>query len=112
MRCTICGKTDDPESYMKGNIRSIMEAKEVCFNCGFWEEKIAIHDDRTFIIKGERYHAQPDTSDIYKFKGFGGRKFKIRRIDTGEIIETQNLWYQGVIPPYFRDRMPDNAEFV
>lgn len=33
------------------------------------------------------------TRDIHK--GFGGKHFKFKRLDTGEIIETDNLWSYG-----------------
>lgn len=43
--------------------------------------------------------------------GFGGRQFFIARHD-GTLIETRNLWYSGEIPSAWRERIPDNAEFV
>lgn len=34
------------------------------------------------------------TRDIYK--GFGGKRFVFKRLDTGEIIETDNLWSEAI----------------
>ena len=45
------------------------------------------------------------------FKGFGEHHFKIR-LNTGETIETSNLWHQGVIPDEFKESLKDNAEFI
>ncbi|NUP15432.1 MAG: hypothetical protein HOZ81_04875 [Streptomyces sp.] len=45
------------------------------------------------------------------FKGFGGSRFDIEFFD-GRTVTTRDLWHQGVIPPKWRDRYPDNARFV
>ncbi len=53
--------------------------------------------------------------------GFGGRLIKFQRL-TGRVYDgekthgptetTTDLWYSGVIPPAWRDRLPDNAVFL
>lgn len=43
--------------------------------------------------------------------GFGGRRFEIRFHD-GRTVVTNDLWYQGRIPPAWQEQLPDNAEFV
>jgi hypothetical protein len=45
------------------------------------------------------------------FLGFGGRRFEIEFFD-GRKVTTRDLWHQGVIPPKWRERYPDNARFV
>lgn len=45
------------------------------------------------------------------FKGFGGRRFDIEFSD-GRTVTTRDLWYQGVIPPKWHERYPDNARFI
>jgi len=45
------------------------------------------------------------------FLGFGGRRFDIEFFD-GRKVVTKDLWHQGVIPPKWRERWPDNARFV
>ena len=45
------------------------------------------------------------------FRGYGGKGIKIK-LHTGEIIVTNNLWHNGEVPKEFRDRLPDNAEFI
>mgnify|MGYP003344652921 CR=1 FL=1 len=34
------------------------------------------------------------------------------KMNDGKEFTTNNLWYQGVIPDYFKSKIPDNAEFV
>lgn len=43
-------------------------------------------------------HIGYDESDIYKYpeKGCYGRHYIMRRLDTGEIIETDNLWFDTI----------------
>ena len=45
-------------------------------------------------------------------RGFGGRRHLFRRLSDGDILETDDLWYQGPIPPMFRDRLPDTHERI
>jgi hypothetical protein len=58
--------------------------------------------------------------------GFGGRMVRFKRVKwvggepgepgayrvEGEVEETRNLWFGGVIPPAWRDSLPDNAKFL
>ena len=117
--CIICGndsRNNNPDNFVLGPIRTIMERDKVCFNCAFWIEKIELHDDSTFVIHGTRYHdgGAVDKKTTRGFLGQGGRDVKIQRLDTDEIIETNNLWCQGDIPEHFRTRpeLMDNAKFI
>ena len=78
----------------------------------FWAEQMAKRDNAV-VIGHTHYRIKPDTSvrdrDI---AGFGGALHRIRFLADGREVETRNLWYQGVIPPSWRDRLPDDAEFV
>lgn len=78
----------------------------------FWLEIIQEKDEH-IIIDGVCYYL--DRNDLWGrpgWQGFAGRRFRIRFLETGEIIETTNLWHNGTIPDEFRDLLPDNAEFV
>ncbi len=44
-------------------------------------------------------------------RGFGGRRFDIEFFD-GRTVTTTDLWYQGVVSPKWRERLPDNARFA
>lgn len=41
--------------------------------------------------------------------GHAGRLFHFTMLATGEIVESQNVWYQGRIPVEYRSLLPDNA---
>jgi hypothetical protein len=73
----------------------------------FWEMHYALYDDSSVIVNGNHYRIGKSTS----FKGYGGHKFTIKFFD-GRVVETNNLWSQGTIDSEWRDRLPDNAEFV
>lgn len=79
----------------------------------FWLGELA---DRSHavVIGGEHYRIRPDLPERDRdCAGFAGRLHRIRFYsDPRKIIETRNLWHQGTIPPAFRDRLPDDAEFV
>ena len=87
----------------------------ICPKCGgfmnlsrsIWCDK-CIHDYEEYLNtnevnyydqkQGRVYGVQPDVDDIVRrnfWKGYDGMYFKIRRLDTGEIIETHNLWSRG-----------------
>lgn len=77
----------------------------MCFNCRFWTEKLTLKGIR---VDNEHYMHSDDSG---AFKGHGGHLFTIQ-MDSGEILMSSNLWYQGVIPEHFRDKLPDNARFL
>ena len=84
-----------------------------CFNCLFWYKiEQTLNNPRRFIIDGVSYWRGENTNDENKFRGYGGRKFKIQRNDSNEIIETTNLWCQGNVSKYFKERIKDNAKFI
>lgn len=76
----------------------------------FWP--LQLRDRRNaVVIDGIHYRIEPEGNDELGFRGFGGRRFVIRK-HNGEEIVTTNLWYQGVIPPKWRAVLPDDAVFV
>ncbi len=107
--CSICGKAYDPSRWIE-EIASVMREKHICFNCAFWEENIRKDLDRDFaVINGKHYVLGPHTDKWPS--GMGGARFKIRFADGRETV-CDNLWCQGKIPEHFRNRLPDNAEFI
>lgn len=101
MKCEICGK----EIKESSSYEAILCGADECFHTWFWKNAL---DDEAIIIDQNCYHAAPE-HDNSGFRGFGGRRFKIRML-SGKIIETTNLWHQGRIPDEFY--RSDNAEFV
>ena len=106
--CQECGKREDGS--WADDMAKVLEAKQLCFNCNFWAEKVGIKDrPRVARIDGHHYQIGTDAGDT-AFRGFGGRKFVILFND-GRRMQTSNLWHQGEIPERFRERLPDNAKF-
>lgn len=98
MKCVKCGKDEIG-----------MTIDSLCEKC--WLEKfwLTTLDEGAIVIGGVCYHdggAQPETN---AWLGFGGRKFKIAMND-GRIIETNNLWSNGIVPENLN--VPDNARFI
>lgn len=116
--CPKCGTTTsvflDPREYDKCDIRDIMEKKGWCFGCAFWENLYRKNKDNPnwVIIKGDSWILTPrKEGDKSRIWGLGGTRMVAKKKD-GTIIDGNNWWYQGKIPPEFRDLMPDNAEWV
>ena len=102
LKCIICGKEIEKSLY-----RNNILCSQKCFDINFWNEYL---DDNAIIINGECYHDSGKRPSDYKgFLGHSGRLFKIKMND-GNIIETNNLWYNGKVP---EDRqIKDNAIFI
>lgn len=107
--CSVCGSIYTTSSSLK---KQMLERK-MCFRCNFWQDIVNRQDDACVRIGGTHYVIGKETGDRADFRGFGGRKFKIRFFDglRGD-VETTNLWHQGNIPSHFQKLIPDNAEFV
>lgn len=107
--CSRCGILE--AANYSGAIKDRMTAKQICFHCDFWEQRSKEVKPSRLIIDGETYSDGGNKpNDRKDFLGFAGRVWKIER--DGNIWETNNLWYGGVIPQEYREVMPDNARFV
>lgn len=95
-------------------------AKRVDSNDEYWGMQI---EDRNgaLVINGKHYRIGKNngrTARDVGFKGFGGRKFEIvytdGPVDRGVPFTVDDLWYQGPIPPKFRElpEFQDNARFI
>lgn len=108
--CKICG-----EKYFSTNFHERgeeMRERNICFNCHHWDFQNNRKGLERIIVKGYKYSVGVELPPHQRFAGHGGRLFRIRLFDTGEIIETRNLWNQGKISKTWLDKMPDNAEFL
>lgn len=111
-KCKECGK-NEAAKYMEPT-RSEMVKRSLCFKCNFWYEKTWIKDEPYVArIDGKHYQiGDPLPPGTPKHcAGFGGSEFKIKFHD-GRVVITSNLWHQGDIPDHFKERLPNNAEFV
>lgn len=75
----------------------------------FWEDQLARRDG-ALVIEGHHYRLGDE--NYQGMRGFGGRRHEIENIATGERIVSTNLWYQGIIPPAFREQLPDSHRWV
>lgn len=110
-------------------------------NDEYWERKLASLDipgesAKILVVNHTMYRLGGDKRDaagrLKPGGGFGGRLVKFRRLGmgvSGQLTErqrtdathlsralgpeeqTRNLWFNGPIPPSWRDRFPDNAVF-
>lgn len=86
-------------------------------NDEYWGEQI---EDRrgALVINGKHYRIGSRNGVRGPFKGFGGRRFEVVYIDgsadRGVPFTVDDLWYQGPIPPKFRElpEFQDNARFI
>lgn len=118
--CTV-GHDDGTDSvwYVEGHVVTYQKAIAISVrgpfidnHDQFWTEQAS---DRkgAVVIDHNHYRISPDLHPSQReMAGHGGRLLRIRMLATGEVIETRNLWHQGTVPPSWRDRLPDDAEFI
>ena len=115
-RCKVCDKAF--EAWRKTRWESIDKSIEEDGDCYFWmgwvlRAESRFYDYRMARVDGRLYYIEDEICEgLHKvFRGFDGKQFEVE-FDGEVIIETTNLWYEGKIPEHFKDRLPDNAEFV
>lgn len=107
--CHGCGQIDTPN--YTAPTGEEMQVQQICFRCNHWEQIANKQDPRNLIIDGCIYGDggnYPNTRSQYL--GFGGHRWYIKR--DGRVWTTNNLWSGGTIPEEFRERLPNNAEFL
>ena len=110
VKCRFCGKEEDPEHWI---CRDSLIREQLCFSCYHWQERYDYdqsHPEEAVVIDGVHYYIDDEDSKSH-FRGFGGAKFVIQFND-GRVVNTTNLWCQGEVPPEWRDKFPDNAQFI
>lgn len=106
IKCDICGKQIDKSVYSDANLCS-----SECFHKAYWLERVKnVKSPTQLVIRGDMYQIarEDDASD---FRGFGGFPHYIKFFD-GRVVKTTNLWANGKVPEEYRDKLPDNAEFI
>lgn len=101
--CSICEDLFE-KSTAKGEIEDQMRENHLCFSCTIWN--LRAKGNNPLVIDGIRYSLGPGNSG-----GMAGRKFVIKYFD-GTKIQTNDLWCQGEVPEYFREKIPDTAKFL
>lgn len=115
-RCQECG--DVLYTRYSGSIPEEILSRQLCFSCLFWTKLLEESEDPdVLVVEGRRYRIGPQPPiregrvvNAHAY-GFGGSRFELRFFDDREDRGTNNLWTQGKVPPHFRERMPDTAEF-
>lgn len=75
----------------------------------YWKSMLSNKYKGNIIVKRTHYQIGPKESNS-SWSGFGGSKFVIRDLATGDVVSTRNLWHQGLIPVEFN--APDTHEFL
>lgn len=120
--CKLCAKPIDLEEYIPHlPIPKLMAEHQLCFSCAFWTKKLA--EDRVqneiaktskpYIGDGKPEYFIPLVIDgehrsISSKKAYGGNTIAILTIE-GNVYTPTQVYYQGIIPPHFRDKFPNNA---
>jgi hypothetical protein len=97
--------------WMRGRTQEIRVKQYIDEHAEYWESQIANEPDRRVVIGNTHYRLGKNGSRRGPYNGFGGRRFDIEFFD-GRVVTTYDLWHQGVVPPSFRDRLPDNARWA
>lgn len=110
VECHVCGY---PQIINGNSSDKDMIKHKVCFGCWFWLYHIGLKDGPTkqsIIVKGVHYEDGGNSpKEKRSFLGFGGSKWKYRRIGETDYTETNNMWHQGTIPK--RLGIADTHEF-
>jgi hypothetical protein len=115
-----------PEWMIGSNKYTVEVKKSWHSHEAFWEDIIAQDskpDSNAVIVNHRHYYIGNEyPKDGNGFRGFGGRLFQWRWLDEmsaayqeaveAPIRQSTNMWYQGIIPPKFREALPDNAVWV
>ena len=90
--------------------------RQLCFHCDYWEEVAnalrTSSDPKRIIVDHNVYYDYGHSNDNTSHLGFGGREFKYRRIDSDDVVSTNNLWSGARLPCKYWDELPDTAVFV
>jgi hypothetical protein len=85
-----------------------MIERNMCFSCNLWTDRISAASKlNVMIVNHSMYTMGTETNEIFKYRGFGGRKFEF--IKDNVRYESTNVWFGGKVPVHFRDRIKDNA---
>lgn len=97
-------------------IRGYRTKEGLCFDCNHWQELVDMNDQDILCLRVEGRHYQCSVNSMNKppgkYAGFAGRKFIVKMKDVPLQFYTCDMWTQGTIPEHFKDRLPDNAEFL
>lgn len=118
-RCTICSRMDDPEDYIDSPIKRLMIVHQCCFHCAYWfnRPKENIKADLVPVIVNRDHWSYRKGENIIYAKVSSNRSaavgnFRYILFEDGSVTVVSQLRYQGKIPYYFKDLLPNNAVFI
>jgi NAD-dependent SIR2 family protein deacetylase len=118
--CHECERQEEPSQWTTGQH---LKALKECHRCNFWLEKIrrknrqviVDQDWNSYGISDEPSHKEWQRN--HSFYGYGGRRFEFKPLSSpnGEPVETivsHNVWFGGMVPERFRDRLSQTHEII
>lgn len=104
--CSECGAEEDLNGYSGAEKQ---RGARLCRLCFFWTGLVTVRDQPNRVREsGRHYTLSAEDSSFCGFRGFGGSHYVVAFTD-GRRVRTSNMWSNGEIPWWFRDRLPDNA---
>lgn len=114
--CRECGVLKSIDEYRQ-ETRERLHRDSLCFDCAHWTDRHArqLVDPRAIVVDGLAYSLGPEPAPTERKSwrlGCGGQRWTLRPIEGGPDVVSHNVWCQGVVPPHFRERMPDTHKEV
>ena len=103
--CHKCGNVVHPDEYkFDSKLAAFMCERSVCFECGYWMEKLISPIPYAQIINHQLFSFPPDVNS----------GTPVRHILTieGEILSSSRLYNYGLIPMRFWADFPNTANFI
>lgn len=124
--CKECGHREKTTGWLHSP--KLVQLEE-CFYCNLWLEKIrglAVGKSRGVRVIDQDWNCysfgeEPSEQKLRRDKsllGYGGARFEFvgivdnHWITKGEKVVSHNVWYGGVVPERFRDRLPQTHKLI
>lgn len=111
LACVLCGAPDS--GHWNTSTRERMLAEQVCFLCDSWLRRADEYNgtSKQVITHEFQHYVIGPGGGPASCKGFGGAKWVVT-FDDGRVVETDDLWQQGEVPAWLRDRFTPNASLA
>lgn len=94
------------------HVEKELQERQLCSNCNFWFDIfLKVETPESVVVDGKAYTIGKENISKHAFRGHSGCLFFIR-FTGGRKVISSNLWHRGTVPDIWKDRIPDNAEFV
>ena len=118
-KCSICSRMDDPENYIDSPIKRLMVVNHCCFHCAYWfnRPKENLKADLVPVVVNRGHWSYRKGEGITYAKVAFHRSvavgnFRYILFEDGTVNVVSQLRFQGKVPPYFKDIIPNNAVFI